>query len=223
MEIFGDLGEHLDCTLTTFYHHSLSQTQTMEEKNKKRKIIPQNVSQHELDHFSSIPWCLPTISDPDFHIVSMSRTITDSGTGHTLMAQTWNTPETIPSLLSFYRAPSPSKRGEVRRFYTFGAGMSAHPGLLHGGVVATILDSTMGNSIGQEIRTKGPTFTVQLNVTYKNPIKLPGTIMVRSWVKKVEGSGRKIWVEGIIESERDEETVVHAKAEGLWVVGKVKL
>jgi acyl-coenzyme A thioesterase PaaI-like protein len=190
-----------------------------EQEVSKTEDIPQDV----LDHFNGIPWCQPTISDPDFHTVLMSRTITHSGTGHTLMAETWNTPSTIPALLSFYRPSSATKRGEVRRFYTFGSGMSAHPGLLHGGVVATILDSTMGNIIGQEKLVNSPTFTVQLNVKYENPIETPGTVMVGGWVKSVDMGKRKIWVEGIIQSERNGKVVIHAKAEGLWVVAKGKL
>jgi acyl-coenzyme A thioesterase PaaI-like protein len=193
----------------------------MKDENEVTK--GEDVPQEVLDHFNGISWCQPTIANPDFHIVSMSRTITHSGTGHTLMADTWNTPSTIPALLSFYRSPSATMRGEVRRFYTFGGGMTAHPGLLHGGVVATILDSTMGNAIGQEQRMKSPTFTVQLNVRYENPVKAPGTIMVRSWIKSVDAGGRKIWVEGVIESDRDGKVVTHAKAEGLWVVSKGKL
>jgi acyl-coenzyme A thioesterase PaaI-like protein len=193
----------------------------MSAENGSRK--GDDVSQKDLDHFKAMSWCQPTINDPDFQIISMSRTITHSGTGHTLMAGTWNTPSTIPQLLSFYRASSPTQTAEVRRFYTFGGGMNAHPGLLHGGVVATILDSTMGNIIGQELGLKGPKFTVQLNITYKNPVETPGTIMVRSWIKNVVDGGRKVWVEGVIESERDGRAVVHAKAEGLWVGGRGSL
>jgi acyl-coenzyme A thioesterase PaaI-like protein len=155
----------------------------------------------------------------------MSRAVTHNGKGHTLMAKTWNTDDTITELLSFYKAPSPTSRGEIRRFYTFGDGMNAHPNLLHGGVIATILDSTLGNVIRQEVEgmVKGPMYTAQLNVAYKSPVKTPGTIMSQGWVKSVEAGGRKIWVEGVISSEVDGEVVIHARVESLWVVGKSKI
>jgi acyl-coenzyme A thioesterase PaaI-like protein len=155
----------------------------------------------------------------------MSRTVTDHGMGHTLMAKTWNTDNTIRELLSFYKAPTSTSRGEVRRFYTFGDGLNAHPSLLHGGVIATILDSTLGNIIGQEFkeRIKGPTYTAQLNVAYKKPVSTPGTITAQSWIKSVDDGGKKIWVEGVISSEVNGEVIIHAKAEGLWIVGKSKL
>jgi acyl-coenzyme A thioesterase PaaI-like protein len=155
----------------------------------------------------------------------MSRTVSDNGIGHTLMAKTWNTDDTICELISFYKAPTSTSRGEIRRFYTFGNGLNAHPSLLHGGVIATILDSTLGNVIRQEIedKTKGPTYTAQLNVAYKSPVKTPGTIMTQGWIKSIETGGRKIWVEGLVSSEIDGKVVIHAKAESLWVVGKSKL
>jgi acyl-coenzyme A thioesterase PaaI-like protein len=179
-----------------------------------------------LDHFNAIPWCRPTLSDPNFRPYHMSRTITDGGKGHTLMARTWNTSDTISALLTFYKAPTTMSRGEVRRFYTFGDGLNAHPSLLHGGVIATILDSTLGNIIVQELDEgipRGPTYTAQLNIAYKSPVKTPGTIMSQAWIKSVEADGRKIWAEGVISSEVDGKVVIHARAEGLWIVGKSKL
>ncbi|KAF1808735.1 hypothetical protein P152DRAFT_207532 [Eremomyces bilateralis CBS 781.70] len=175
------------------------------------------VPQSTIDHFKSIPWCSPSISDPSFRLVSMSRTLTQPGNGHSLMAATWNTDETIKELLSMYRPADKStgQTGEVRRFYTFGTGLNSHANVLHGGVIGSILDSSMGNAIGQGIPDRTPTFTVQLNISYKNPVKTPGTIMARSWVVKAEG--RKIWVQGVIESGNG---IVHATSEGIWLRAK---
>lgn len=138
------------------------------------------------------------------------------------MAKTWNTDDTIRELLSFYKAPTATSRGEIRRFYTVGNGLNAHPSLLHGGVIATILDGTLGNVIQRELEGR-VAYTAQLNVAYKNPVKTPGTIMSQGWIKSIEAGGRKIWVEGVVNSEVDGRVVVHAKVESLWVVGKSKL
>lgn len=178
-------------------------------------------AQSTLDHFNTIPWCAEIISDPSFHIVGrISRTVTP-GNGHSLMAETWNTERTISHLLSMYRPPSATTgpAGELRRFYTFGEAMNAHPNLLHGGVIATILDSSMGNVVGQQMPELHPTFTVALNITYKKPISTPGTVMVRSWITKIEGP-RKVWVHGVVESGTGE---VHAFADGMWLAAKAKL
>lgn len=185
-----------------------------------RATKPESVPQSTLDHFGKIPWCAKSLEDPAFQIVSMSRTVTQPGNGHSLMADTWNTEKTITALLSMYKPADNSENqpGEVRRFYTFGSGMNAHPDILHGGVIATILDSTMGNAVGYGIRAHGSTFTVALNVTYKKPVTTPGTIMARSWIKKVDG--RKVWIHGAIENESGE---LHATAEGMWLTAKARM
>ncbi|KAI1619563.1 HotDog domain-containing protein [Exophiala viscosa] len=174
-----------------------------------------------LDHFNTIPWCAELLADPSFHILgNLSRTVT-SGDGHSLMAETWNTERTISHLLSLHRPldPTAGQPEELRRLYTFGSGMNAHPDLLHGGVIATILDSTMGNAVGQQIPDLNSIFTVALNITYKKPVSTPGTVVVRSWIAKIEGA-RKVWVHGVIESGAGE---VHALADGMWLITKAKL
>jgi acyl-coenzyme A thioesterase PaaI-like protein len=191
------------------------------------------VPQSTIDHFAAIPYAQPTLNDKSFKIISQSRTVTDDGAGHTLMGKTWNTDGTIKQLITLFRPSSSTTplefpqseadRAEARRFYTLGGDLNAHPNLLHGGVIGCILDSSMGGAIGMALAKSGgggPTFTVQLNITYKATVRTPGTIMVRSWVTKVEGGGRKTWAKGVIESEGG---VVHAVAEGMWLRAKAKI
>lgn len=96
-----------------------------------------------------------TQKDPAFQEIEISRTLSHDGLGHTLMAQTWKSPETIPYLQSFYRPKSSSHEAEVRRFYAFGNGLNSHPHILHGGVLSTLLDSTMSNTSGLILRDAG--------------------------------------------------------------------
>jgi acyl-coenzyme A thioesterase PaaI-like protein len=187
-----------------------------EKKNKKMRV-----SQQTVDHFKSIPWCAVYLEDISFKPYYQSRYVTP-GEGHTLTGRTWNTYDTIVDLLSTYRTPTTTSqgttlRGEVRRFYTLGKGMNAHPGLLHGGVIATLLDSTLGSAAAMA-NPKETLFTVQLNVAYKYPVATPATVLVRSWVERQEG--RKTWVKGRIESGTGE---LHAEAEGLWLKTKPKI
>lgn len=125
--------------------------------------------------------------------------------------------------LSMYRAPSSGANGEVRygehrSFYAIGNGLNAVAGKMHGGVLATLLDSAMGQLINKQMPGQLDLFTVQLNVAYKNPVSTPGTILTRSWITKVEG--RKIRVSAMVEGENG---VVHATAEGIWLRGKANL
>lgn len=188
----------------------------------------------ELEYFRSDALASSTISDPTFKQVGMSRTLTHNGRGHTLTGKTWNTPDTIAHLVSFYRfakSPrdlaidaNPATRPEVRRFYNLGSGLNAHPDLLHGGVISVLLDSSLGGAVGMTMRKIVDTasyFTVQLNVKYVKPVKTPTIVMVRAWVTKIEGDGRKVWAEGCVESGEKGE-LIHAKAEGLWVRAQPK-
>lgn len=198
---------------------------------EKRK--PKDVSQSTIDHFAAIPFIQQTLKDPNFRIISHERDVTHDGKGHTLMGKTWNTHGTIKEHLSLFRYlesksvefPQPeATRPESRRFYTLGGDLNAHPDLLHGGVIGCILDSTLGNAIGITLwslgHRDGSMYTVQLNVTYKHPVRTPGTIMSRGWVVKTENGGRKVWAKGVIEGEGG---IVHAIAEGMWLRPKVKL
>jgi acyl-coenzyme A thioesterase PaaI-like protein len=218
------------------------------------------------------PLAAPTLADSTFKPINMSRTPTHNGRGHTLTGLTWNTPDTIASLHSFYRhspppspqslsnpgaspsnsAPSPSTPSssrpplaspqsppaqaplELRRFYVFGTGLNAHPATLHGGVVATILDSSLGGAVALASSSLPPSshdqhqqaatyYTALLNTTYKLPVRTPGMVRVRAWidVERTDQSqdGRKVWAKGVVEGwdALREKVVTHAEAEGLWV------
>jgi acyl-coenzyme A thioesterase PaaI-like protein len=197
---------------------------------------PTSIPPSALTTFSPLPIFTQTLNDPTFRSISMSRTVTHDGHGHTLMGQTWNTPTTIPCLLSFYRTRDPDAQDptngistEVRRFYEFGPDLNAHPDLLHGGVISCILDSGLGGAVGIAMGRQPQTlgsgkgmealtmYTVQLNVRYKAPVRTPGVVVVRAWVDRVEKDGRKVWAKGRVEGA---EGLVHAEAEGLWVRGK---
>lgn len=84
----------------------------------------------------------------------------------------------------------------------------------------------MGLAMGRQPQTLGsgkgmdkdlPLYTVQLNVTYRRPVRTPGVVVVRAWVEKVEKGGRKVWAKGRVEGK---DGVVHAEGEGLWVRGR---
>lgn len=92
-----------------------------------------------------------------------------------------------------------------------------------------MLDSTLGAATGLHMllpstlaeHGAGPSdyltaFTVDLHITYKKPVRTPGTVCARSWIVKSEG--RKIFAKGWVGSEDGQ---VHALAEGIWVLVKV--
>ncbi len=84
-----------------------------------------------------------------------------------------------------------------------------HPGYLHGGVIATLLDETMSKAV----RAKGLTsMTRQMEVDFLRPV--PSNEPVRMEGRVVRGEGRKHWAEARILNAAGKEL---AKAQGLFV------
>jgi len=84
-----------------------------------------------------------------------------------------------------------------------------HPGYLHGGIIATLLDEAMSKAV----RARGvAAMTRQLEVEYLRPV--PSGVELRIEGKLVRGDGRKHWSEARILSESG---VILATGKGLFV------
>jgi uncharacterized protein (TIGR00369 family) len=83
------------------------------------------------------------------------------------------------------------------------------PGLLHGGIIATLLDEAMSKSV----RVRGLTaMTRQMEVEYLRPV--PSTTEISIVGKLVRSEGRKHWTEAQILNEKSK---VLATAKGLFI------
>lgn len=100
-----------------------------------------------------------------------------------------------------------------------GEDLCGHPGLVHGGYTATMLDEGLGRcSFGA--LPHNVAVTANLNVDYRKPIPAGSFLVLRAKTVKVEG--RKAWVKGHIETltEPGEEPIILAEATGLFVSPK---
>jgi len=59
-----------------------------------------------------------------------------------------------------------------------------HPGILHGGIICSILDETAGRSM-TVVRPEIGAFTVQLDTTYKKPVPSNTRLVALGWVEEV--------------------------------------
>lgn len=98
-----------------------------------------------------------------------------------------------------------------------GANLCGHPGIVHGGLLATLLDEGLGRcafiSLPNHIGV-----TASLTINYKRPTEAEDFIVLRAWVEKIEG--RKCWVKGSIERMIDsdvEQGPVLVEAEALFI------
>lgn len=185
----------------------------------------------DIKHFKSIPWCLKHLEPPGTELIitsAYSRNQKPSGED-ALFSETINTPTTLSHFILFYPRPSEprSPLPEIKGLITLGNKLDGHPGICHGGIVATIFDEVLGyaapasrlNGEGQDEGKPVPSYvTAYLNTTYIRPVRTPGTILVTARTTKDEG--RKMWVEAVMEDERGDKL---ASAEALFVEVKLKL
>lgn len=84
-----------------------------------------------------------------------------------------------------------------------------HPGWLHGGAIATLLDETMSKSV----RAKGLTaMTRQMEVEYLRPV--PSRVPVRLKGRVTRSEGRKHWTEAALTDARGHTL---ARGKGLFI------
>ncbi|KAK3896957.1 HotDog domain-containing protein [Staphylotrichum tortipilum] len=106
-------------------------------------------------------------------------------------------------------------RGAVIAFYRLGRRLAGHSGLVHGGVLAAVLDECMCRACFGRLEKK-IAVTARLGVEYKAPVRVGGVVVVVAETGGVEG--RKAWVDArVVKAEEGEGGKVLVKAEGLFV------
>jgi acyl-coenzyme A thioesterase PaaI-like protein len=100
-----------------------------------------------------------------------------------------------------------------------GDALNGHPGIVHGGLLATMLDEGLARCCFPALPNRIGV-TANLNIDYRQPVKADTYIVLRATTVKVEG--RKAWVEGRLETlpEGDEEPVVLVEAKALFIEPK---
>ena len=106
----------------------------------------------------------------------------------------------------------------VSLFY-LGSDVSGHPGIVHGGLLATLLDEGLARCCFPALPNKVGV-TANLNVDYRRPAMTDTYAVLRAETVKVEG--RKAWVEGRIETlpEDGQEPQVLVEAKALFIEPK---
>ena len=133
-------------------------------------------------------------SNPDFVESRPHLKIPEEIKQHSLTAGTLAGPGMIVVPPYFFNEKG--GKSMVQIFYV-GADVSGHPGIVHGGFLATMLDEglarcafpAMPNQVG---------VTANLNINYLKPTMAGQFLVLRAKTTKVEG--RKAWAEGWVES-----------------------
>jgi len=97
-----------------------------------------------------------------------------------------------------------------------GVDLCGHPGIVHGGMLATMLDEGLARCCFAALPNKVG-MTANLNINYRAPAPAGSFVVLRAKTTKVEG--RKAWVEGHIETlaAEGEKPVVLVEATALFI------
>jgi acyl-coenzyme A thioesterase PaaI-like protein len=109
-------------------------------------------------------------------------------------------------------------KSSVSIFY-LGSDICGHPGIVHGGLLATILDEGLARCCFPALPKKRA-LTANLNVNYRKPAPADNYFVLKANTVKVQG--RKAWVEGRIESltVNGEAPTVYTEASALFIEPK---
>ena len=86
---------------------------------------------------------------------------------------------------------------------------AGHPGYLHGGIIATLLDEAMSKAVRAQGR---PSMTRKMEVEYLRPV--PSGTALRVEGRVVRNEGRKHWAEAVV-ADAKESVLAHSK--GLFI------
>lgn len=184
--------------------------------------------------YQSIPWVAKLLQDETFVTIPSTNRDRKSSTEDNLFAITLKSNNTLSGCLIQYRNPPSSSAAaenieEVRMFFTLGDGMNGYPGILHGGIVATLLDEGMGLLITLRSKYKASnervnepsskTVTAYLNTNFLRPVQTPGVIVLHAKLDEIKDN-RKWKIKGRI---CDSEDQLLATAECLYVKSQSKI
>lgn len=202
-------------------------------------ICPEPISEETRAAFSSTSapaWCLQVLRDPDLCPIATPSRQPKASSEDSFVAETLATATTISAWQSFYkvlRSPaslsqadnpyvdhdSTSVAGELVSLLALGRGINGHTNIAHGGLIAAILDETMGMVVTLHQSPGMSGYTAFINVRFRKPVPTPGSVLCRTWLER-RSSGRKLWLRGTVE---DGAGGLFAEAESLWIEIERKL
>ncbi|KAF4992602.1 hypothetical protein FDECE_13653 [Fusarium decemcellulare] len=199
-------------------------------------LLPENTQPDcfasDLAFFASLPWTAALLKAPDAIPFLPSCRNPASPKHDQLFGRELNTDRGLSHFLSFFRAPSvaaaqdPSQNVlEIVTLVSVGEGVSGFPGVVHGGIVASLLDESMGNifdlnqTLGKEARAfKTASVTGGLDVKFLKPVPTNSVFCVTATVEEIED--RKTSVRCELKDAKGETL---AKCSSKWVALKSNL
>lgn len=194
------------------------------------------------EHFTSIPWCrLLLVDDHDFDSPQRAKVIGFIGQGFNpespqhdqFIGVTLSSPTALSHLLSFfqldntnYKADSSTPIVSVSTLFAVGSGVSGYKGILHGGMIMTMLDEgfnavvEINTLLGKAWTTQSSAWvTATMNVKFLKPVPIDGEVCVTATLDNIEDRRKVKLVARMIGA--NGETM--AIAESLWIAKQAKI
>lgn len=172
-------------------------------------------------HLDAHPLVQVLRADPAYAESRPHLKLPDGWRGYNLTAGTLMGPNRVPfPPLAFLDAEGP-EHTYVQISYA-GEELCGHPGIVHGGYLATVLDEGLARTAFAALPSHVGV-TANLSVNYRAPCRAGQYLVLRATLTKAEG--RKAWVEGRIETlpQGDEKPAVLAEATALYIEPKYPL
>ncbi|KAB8204030.1 HotDog domain-containing protein [Aspergillus parasiticus] len=201
-------------------------------------VPPENAS---LTFFAALPCSRPYLNDSSpYQPITLPSRYNKNDSSDMFFCKTMNTPSTFPHILAFIRKEILRSNHltwenldreqigpDIVLLVHLGSGGNGFRDTAHGGVLAALLDETLGCCIESwaiqlhaseqaSSATRPRSYTANLNISYHAPVESPGIIIVHAWLKKREG--RK-WFLGAKILGEDGRT--RAEASALWISERV--
>ena len=178
---------------------------------------PDDIAREVDDHIKNCRLALELRENPDFTESRPGLKIPEAIRAHNLTGGTLAGPGKI--VVPPYFWSEKDGKSMVSIFY-LGTDVSGHPGIVHGGLLATMLDEGLARCCFPALPNKvGVTANLQIN--YRKPTAAGQFLVLRAKTIKLEG--RKAWVEGWIEPlevEGDEQPEKLVEASALFIEPK---
>ncbi|QDS74513.1 hypothetical protein FKW77_007292 [Venturia effusa] len=170
------------------------------------------------DHILNHPLTLKLSADPNYrasrpHLKIPPSLRPHNFTGGTLMGEH---KIAVPPLTFTSGGADPEDLPVMVSIQYLGLALCGHPGIIHGGLLATLLDEGLARCCFSALPNKVGV-TASLKIDYKKPCMAGQYVVLKSETTRVEG--RKAWVKGRLETLPDDgsEGVVLAEAEALFI------
>lgn len=170
-----------------------------------------------LNYIRTHPAAEALAADPEFTEITLHLDIPPNQANSNLITGALAGPKKL--LMSPFLFRNSSERSIVMFAY-MGSGVCGHPGIVHGGILATLVDEGLARCCFPDLPNKVGV-TANLNIDYRAPAPANSYAVFRARTVRLEG--RKAWVEGRIESlpaGDDEEPVLLVEAKALFIEPK---